>query len=77
MPYKSYRIDGAELYCKVQIYNRLSYNFHIVVVRLPHEYMDMKDIENYVKKRIETIYISYVKIIGIGAIVLGDCDSDE
>lgn len=76
MPYKSYRIDGVELYCKVQIYNRLSHNFHIVVVRLPHEYMDMKDIENYVKKRIETIYISYVKIIGIGAIVLGNCDSN-
>lgn len=77
MPYKSYRTGDAELYCKVEIYNHLTYNFHIVVVRLPYEYMDMQDIKNYVKKRVETIHISFINIIGIGAIVLGHRDSND
>lgn len=75
MPYKSYRIDGAELYCKVEIYNHLSRNFHVVVVRLPHEYMDMQDIEKYTKRQVETAHISFIKVIGIGATVLGHRDS--
>ena len=72
----SYRPDRAELYCKVEIYNHLSRNFHMVVVRLPHEYMDMQDIEKYTKRQVETVHISYIKIIGIGATVLGHRDSD-
>lgn len=66
MAYKSYRIDGAELYCKVQIYNHLSHGCHMVVIYLPHDYMDMQDIEKYAKNQCENKYISFVKIIGVG-----------
>ena len=69
-------IESTELYCKVEIYNQLSRNFHMVVVRLHHEYMGMQDIEQYIRKQVETVHISYIKIIGIGATVLGHSDSD-
>ena len=75
--YKSYRADDAELYCKVKIYNHLTHNFHMVVVRLPHEYMDMQDIEKYTKRQVETVHISFIKIRGIGATVLGHRDTDD
>lgn len=72
-----YRIDGAELYCKVQIYIHLSHSCHTVVIRLPRDYMDMQDIEKYVKNQVETAHISFIKIIGIGAAVLGLRDSND
>lgn len=72
----SYRTDRAELYCNVQIYNHLTHNCHMVIIRLPLDYMGMQDIEKYVKKQVETVYISYIKIIGIGTTVLGNCTTD-
>ena len=72
----SYKIDGAELYCKAQIYNNLSHNCHMVCIRLPQDYMTMDDIEKYAKKQVENKYISVIKIIGVGASVLGYRDSN-
>lgn len=76
MSNKPDKTDGAELYCKVQIYNHLSHGCHTVVIRLPRDYMDMQDIEKYVKNQVGTVYISCLKIIGIGATVLGRRDSN-
>lgn len=70
----SYRTDRAELYCMVHLYNHLTNNNHMVIIRLPHDYMTIQDIERYIKKQVETIFISYIKIIGVGATVLGHRD---
>lgn len=72
----SYRIDGTELYCKAQIYNHLSHNCHIVFIRLPRDYMTMCEIEKYAKAQLESPHISYIKIIGVGASVLGYRDTN-
>lgn len=66
-----YRIDGAELYCKVQIYNNLSHNCHMLFIRLPKDYMTIDEIEKYAKNQCENKYISFIKIIGIGASIIG------
>ena len=75
MSYKSCETERAELYCMVHLYNHLTNNNHMVIIRLPHDYMTMQDIERYIKKQVETIFISCIKIIGVGANVLGRCDS--
>lgn len=72
--YQSYRIDGVEMYCRVQIYNHLSSKWHIISIRLPSDYMIIRDIEKYVKEQVETTHISFLKIIGIGACLLGHRD---
>lgn len=72
--YQSYRIDGIEMYCRVQIYNHLSSKCHIISIRLPSDYMAISDIEKYVKEQVETTHISFLKIIGIGASLLGHRD---
>lgn len=72
--YQSYRIYGVEMYCRVQIYNHLSSKWHIISIRLPSDYMIIPDIEKYVKKQVETTHISFLKIIGIGATLLGHRD---
>lgn len=74
MLYRSYRIDGVEMYCRVQVYNHLSSNCHIISIRLPSDYMTISDIEKYVKEQVETAHISFLKIIGIGASLLGHRD---
>ena len=58
--------NRTELYCKVQIYNNLSPGYHIVVIRLPHDYMTIDEIEKYAKNQCESKYISFIKIIGVG-----------
>lgn len=76
MPYKSCKTEGAELYCMVHLYNHLTKNNHMVIIRLPHDYMTMQDIERYVKNQTETIFLSCIKIIGVGASVLGHPDGN-
>lgn len=58
--------NRTELYCNVQIYNNLSPGYHIVVIRLPRDYMTIDEIEKYAKNQCENKYISFVKIIGVG-----------
>lgn len=72
--YQSYRIDGVEMFCRVQVYNHLSSKCHIISIRLPSDYMTISDIEKYVKEQVETTHISFLKIIGIGASLLGHRD---
>ena len=74
--YQSYRIDGVEMYCRVQIYNHLSSKCHIISIRLPSDYMTISDIEKCVKVQVETTQISFLKIIGIGASLLGHRDGN-
>lgn len=71
----SNRTDRAELYCMVHLYNHLTNNNHMAIIRLPHDYMTIQDIERYIKKQVETIFISCIKIIGVGASILGERDS--
>lgn len=76
MPDKSYRTDRAELYCKVQIYNHLTHNCHMVIIRLPRDYMTIDEIEKYAKNQCENKYISFIKIIGVGASILDHRDNN-
>lgn len=76
MPTNYSYTDSAELYCKAQIYNNLSHSCHIVIIRLPQDYMNLTDVENCARNQCENQYISFIKIIGVGATVLGHCESN-